>query len=141
MESQSASVEYRLKDEKAEYFKGLGLRIKKIRKRHGLSQLEYACILSIESKELERIELGKSRPDIKLLYKVESHFEVNDEWLMTGNGRVFKKENWKEPIESDLQFLKMYNRLEDSGKKKMINVIKVFLQDEYLERQELSQEA
>ncbi len=138
MESQSASVEYRLKDEKKEYFKGLGLRVKRVREEHDLSQAEYACILSVESKELARIELGKSRPDIKLLFKVESHFEVNDDWLMTGRGRVFEKENWKETIENDLQFLKMYNRLEDAGKKRMINVIKVFLQDEYLERQELS---
>ncbi len=137
MMTHNTSVEFRLKDEKTEYFKDLGLRVKKIREEHGLSLVEFACILNAESKELARIELGKNRPDIKLLFKVESHFEVNDDWLMTGNGRVFRKKNWKEPIEDDLQFLKMYNRLEDAGKKRMINVIKVFLQDEYLERQEL----
>lgn len=128
---------YRLKDEESEFLRRLGQRIVKIRVKHNLSQAEYACILSIGSKRLARIELGEVRPSIKLLFKIENHFEVKKDWLMTGRGRIFEKENWKEPIEQDLQFMKMFNRLEDEGKEKMLNVIKVFLKNEHFERQGL----
>lgn len=125
----------RLKKEKSEFLKKLGERIKKIRKKHNLSQAEYACILALKSADLSKIEGGEKRPDIKLLFKIENYFKVNEDWLITGRGKIFENERWAELIEDDVQFLRMFNRLEEGGKKKMLNVIKVFLKSEHLDKQ------
>lgn len=130
-------IEFKLQKEMTEFYTRLGLRIKALREIQNISHTEYASMLDIQSQKLAKVESGKKRPSIKLLFKIESRFGVKEDWLITGRGKVFEKENQKELIEGEVQLLRMFNRLEDNGKKKMLNVIKVFLKSEHWGRQKV----
>lgn len=68
----------------------LGQRLRKIRKDAGLSQSEFAkrvgvsTLFSISGWENDRVKVGDAR-----VYVIADVFNVNVDWLMTGNGAPY----------------------------------------------------
>ena len=54
----------------------LGKRIKEVRKSRGLTQDALSEKIGIDSKHLSRIECGKNRPSIELLYKISAVLNI-----------------------------------------------------------------
>lgn len=99
-------------------------RIKELRKKLGLSQDEFGRRLGVTRGAITNIELNKTEPKDLFLNLICDVFDVNEEWLRTGNGEMFieiDKENqlmmWAADVlkdESDSfrrRFVKMLSQL------------------------------
>jgi repressor LexA len=67
-----------------------GKRIKEIRQLKGLTQKEFADSLGIVQGFLSGLERGKKVPSDTLLIALCHLYEINEEWLNTGSGEMFK---------------------------------------------------
>lgn len=66
-------------------FKALGKRIKKARKKKGLTQEKFAEMVDIATEYESRIETGAARPSLVLLEKISSVLEMDEAEIMFGN--------------------------------------------------------
>jgi transcriptional regulator with XRE-family HTH domain len=67
-------------------------RIVDLRKLIGLSQSDFAKKIEISQAGLSQIESGKTSIAISTLYKIIEEFQLNAEWLLFGDGPVFKNQ-------------------------------------------------
>lgn len=65
-------------------------RIKKIRKTLDLTQQEFAERIGVKRNTVATYEMGKSKPSDSALSLICREFNVNEEWLRTGIGQMFK---------------------------------------------------
>lgn len=65
-------------------------RIKKLRKALGLTQQEFADRIGIVRGNIATYETGKSKPGDAVVSLICREFNVNEEWIRTGNGEMFK---------------------------------------------------
>ena len=65
-------------------------RIKKLRKSLDLTQHEFANRLGISRNTIATYETGKSNPSDPAISLICREFNVNEEWLRTGSGEMFK---------------------------------------------------
>lgn len=65
-------------------------RIKEIRKKEGLSQQKFADKLGIARGNIAAYEVGKNAPSDAVISLICSKFNVNEEWLRTGNGEAYQ---------------------------------------------------
>ena len=72
-----------------------GSRIKEFRKVFNLSQQELAKKLNMQPQALARYEKDKVKPSIELAQKLTNMFNINLNWLLTGRGEMFLKDNPK----------------------------------------------
>jgi SOS-response transcriptional repressor LexA len=63
-----------------------GERIKKARLSLGLSQIEIANALGVQSNFLSNIERGAKTPPKKLIELLSSRYKINANWILTGEG-------------------------------------------------------
>jgi transcriptional regulator with XRE-family HTH domain len=89
----------------------------KLRKELGLSQTEFAKVLSLSHGSISRWETGRdpiSEQNIKMILFA---FNVNEEWLLEGKGEMFRS------VETDeIQvLLGIFDKLIDINKKLIIN--------------------
>lgn len=68
----------------------VGSRIKAARLAKGLTQTEFAESLGIVQGFLSGIERGKKFPSDTLLIALCHHYRINEEWLFTGTGEMFR---------------------------------------------------
>ena len=71
---------------------GINERINKLRSINSLNQKEFSEKLGISRSHLSEIESGKSLPSEMLLRLLCLTFNVNPNWLLTGEGEMFKAE-------------------------------------------------
>lgn len=84
-----------------EYIKEVCTKIKQIRVRKKMTQLELASKIGIEDSSLRRIESGKTNPTLKTIYRIASAFEIEVEEIFsftivtqtTDNDQETNKEN------------------------------------------------
>lgn len=84
-----------------EYIKEVCTKIKQIRVRKKMTQLELASKIGIEDSSLRRIESGKTNPTLKTIYRIASAFEIEVEEIFsftnvtqtTDNNQETNKEN------------------------------------------------
>ncbi len=79
-----------------------GHRIKEIRQLKGLTQKEFADSLGIVQGFLSGLERGKKFPSDTLLIALCHLYEINEDWLNTGAGDMFKKKAAGETCEKPL---------------------------------------
>jgi SOS-response transcriptional repressor LexA/DNA-binding XRE family transcriptional regulator len=65
----------------------IGKRIKEIRAGRGLTQKEFARIISISQGYLTNVERGKNQPSSLVLAAIQNKFNVRMEWLKAGKGQ------------------------------------------------------
>lgn len=63
-----------------------GGRIKQVRKERGLTQQQFADRIGFHKNQVCYVEGGKSIPSENYLRKVSTAFEVNFDWILTGEG-------------------------------------------------------
>jgi transcriptional regulator with XRE-family HTH domain len=73
-------------------------RIKEVRKRLGLSQQEFAERLSISRSNLGNIETGAISVTSRVIESVCREYSVNEAWLRTGEGEMFREMSREEEI-------------------------------------------
>ena len=66
-------------------------RIKTVREKTGLSQAKFAESLGLKSFTIKDIEIGKQKISVALAEKIRDVYGVNFEWLLTGKGEIYVK--------------------------------------------------
>lgn len=67
----------------------MNARIKEIRKKENLSQQKFADRLGIARGNIAAYEVGKNAPSDAVLSLICREFNVNEEWLRTGQGDMY----------------------------------------------------
>jgi len=105
--------------------KDVGLRFVLIRTELKMNQKKFSYKLGISPSFLSYVERGKRSPSFFLVYSLQSIFQVNLNWLLTGTGNMFVKPaistESKMKLELDKKlFLEVYERLETIFQEKNI---------------------
>lgn len=66
-------------------------RIKKIRRELDLTQSEFAAQIGATQNTLTGYETGRRNPSASVINNICKTFNVNEEWLRTGEGEMFNK--------------------------------------------------
>ena len=90
----------------------LGLRIRKLRRERGLSQLELAGHLNISNTTLSQYESGKRIPGDEIKIKIAGFFNVSIDYLL-GCSDVRSPKPEKSPLPNNAP--RIYDGLEKSG--------------------------
>ncbi|MCD8364089.1 MAG: helix-turn-helix domain-containing protein [Lachnospiraceae bacterium] len=67
-------------------------RVKEVRQALGLSQAKFAKAISISNGYIAAIELGNRTVNDRLLKLIAAEFDVEEKWLKTGEGAMFKEQ-------------------------------------------------
>ncbi len=67
-------------------------RIKKLRKSLGLTQQEFGDRIGIKRNTLANYEIGRNEPIDAVLNLICREFNVNETWLRTGEGEMFRQD-------------------------------------------------
>lgn len=78
----------------------MNARIKEIRNRNGYSQEKFGKIIGVSRDTIANIEMG--RIEIKDIYvtSICREFSVNEDWLRSGSGEMFKKRTRNQEIQA-----------------------------------------
>lgn len=96
-------------------------RLRKLRKTLDLTQQEFADRIGIKRNSLANYETGRNTPIDAILISICREWNVNEEWLRTGNGEMFIELTRDEQIE---RFVGDTLKSEDdSFKKKFISML------------------
>ena len=96
-------------------------RLRRLRKTLDLTQQEFADKLKVPRNTIGGYEVGKSNPSDAAVNNICNIFNVNEEWLRTGNGEMFIELTRDEQIEHFVgDALKSED---DSFKKKFISML------------------
>lgn len=103
------------------------MRIKELRKKLGLTQQEFADRIGIKRGGVANYEIGRNEPSDSVISLICREFKINEDWLRTGEGEMFK------PVNKNLQILEYFNdvaELDDTSFKKRISLALAQLSDE-----------
>ena len=73
--------------------KTLGDRLKAIRQAKNLTLQELAAIIGSSHGYLSQVERNQKKPGSEILLSLKQHLNVNINWLLTGEGEMFIKNN------------------------------------------------
>ena len=73
-------------------------RIKKLRKSLGLTQQEFSDRIKVKRNTVATYEMGRSMPSDAAISLICREFNVNETWLRTGDGEMFKPVNRDQEI-------------------------------------------
>ena len=77
---------------------GLGERLKLVRERLGMTQKEFAEFLGVGIASVQRYEREERIPSGEFLKLLLDKFNININWLLTGEGSMFVNPPQKEPV-------------------------------------------
>ena len=86
-------------------------RIKEIRTKLKLSQVEFSERIFLSKSFYGDIEIGKKKVNDRIIFIVSKQFNVNEKWIRTGNGEMFIDPS---PDFRKERLLEIYNQLEGS---------------------------
>lgn len=96
-------------------------RIKKIRKEFDLTQQAFADRIGVKRNTIASYETGKSNLSDGAVSLICREFNVNEEWLRTGQGEMFIELSRDEQIASFIGEIQM--NVDDSFKKRFISML------------------
>lgn len=108
----------------------MGDRIRQIRKALGLTQQEFAEKVGSTANVYTNYETGKRNPSASVINNICKTFNVNEAWLRTGEGEMFRQLSREEEIEQMAQTLLAEES--DSFRTRLVSVL-VKLSPEKLE--------
>lgn len=73
-------------------------RIKLIRKKHGLTQVEFGEKIGVKGNTVTNYETGLRNPTDAVIKSICREFNINEEWLRTGNGDMEKSRTRNQEI-------------------------------------------
>ncbi|MCM3078526.1 MULTISPECIES: helix-turn-helix transcriptional regulator [Brevibacillus] len=101
----------------------LGERVKMVRKRNKLTQVDFAKILGISQSNLSEIESGKSKPSIDVLISLITQFEIDLQWLLLSEVTSCKTEIAKD----EMELISSYRKLQDIAKEEVLDFVNLKL--------------
>lgn len=124
--------------EKIPKYLSIGWRIRGIRSEKGLKQTQFAKALGLSQSVYSSLENGLTKPSMPILLAMEYVFSVRKEWILTGDGPMYRElEGLGTPIsitpvdtDSDRHrkmWINKLNRIFDEGDKTKIDAIKAQL--------------
>jgi len=78
----------------------IGKRLRQIRERFGMSQTEFGNSLGIQYQHVSKYERGESVPTWENLIKLIQNYDININWLLTGEGDQLRERHQHEVIVS-----------------------------------------
>lgn len=96
-------------------------RIKKIRKELDLTQQAFAEKIGTSQNVLANYEIGRRNPSASVINNICKTFSVNEEWLRTGQGKMFIEVSRDEQITTFIGEIQM--NVDDSFKKRFISML------------------
>ncbi len=96
-------------------------RIKELRKVLGLTLDKFGERLGVKKSALSKIERGENGVSEQMFKSVCREFNVNENWLRTGEGEMFVQRTLDEEITSFIQSIQLEK--DDSFKKKFIKML------------------
>ena len=84
--------------------------MKKIRTTLGLSQRQFSKRIYLSQSFYGEIELGNQQVNDRVFHLVDTQFNVNKEWLKTGNGEMFSSPPPDVKLE---RLIEIYNNLDE----------------------------
>lgn len=96
-------------------------RIKQLRSALGKTQQEFADAINVKRNTVATYEMGRSEPSASAISLICTKFNVNEDWLRTGNGDMFVKQSRDEELAEFIGRL----QFEDGGsfKKRFISML------------------
>lgn len=101
--------------------KAMGKRIKKVRKKHNMTQEQLADILGISSDQISNIELGKSACKTDHIFLLTQIFDVSADYLLKGR----RKEPIPEVTDEQITYL---TSLLNNRRKKVIYELLTYIE-------------
>ena len=96
-------------------------KIIEIRKYKKLNQKDFACKTMISPSTLSEVESKKINPSSALLVGIANAFDdINIEWLLTGNGEMFKSE---ESESARMKIIDLIESLSEERQKEILSSI------------------
>ena len=99
-------------------------RIKEIRKKLNMSQVEFSEKILISKTLCGDIEIGKKNVNDRIIFIVSQKFNVNEDWLRTGNGNMFNDLN---PDIRKKKLISIFNQLDTSLQNCLIEQSEILL--------------
>lgn len=96
-------------------------RIKKIRKELDLTQQKFADKLGVQRNTIAMYEMGRTLPSDAIMRSICREFNINEDWLRTGQGEIFIKQTRDEQIASFVGSIQSSE--DDSFKKRFISML------------------
>ena len=94
-------------------------RLKKLRKELDMTQQEFADRIGIKRNSLANYETGRNTPIDAIIVSICREFNVNENWLRTGEGEMFVEMSYDDEI---AQFVGLVmGEEDDSFKKRLIS--------------------
>lgn len=103
-------------------------RIKKLRKSLGLTQQEFSDRIKVKRNTVATYEMGRSMPSDAAISLICREFNVNETWLRTGEGEMFKPVNRDQEI---ADFMADILKGEPDFRTKLISVMARLSADEW----------
>lgn len=104
-------------------------RIKKIRKELDLTQQKLSDRLGIQRNTIAMYEMGRTLPSDAIIRSICREFNVNEEWLRTGQGEMFIKRTRDEQIATFIGSIQANE--DDSFKKRFISMLSALDESEW----------
>ena len=73
-------------------------RIKELRKALGLTQQDFSERIGVKRNTVAQYEIGRNPPNDTVITLICREFNVNEEWLRTGEGEMFKPKSRNEEL-------------------------------------------
>lgn len=115
-------------------------RLKMLRKDLGLTQEKFADRLKMKRNTIATYEIGRNEPIDAVISLICKEFNVNDKWLRTGEGEMYKEpedevaEAVSDLLEKDnplngliINILNAYRKMDESSQKALNNLIQELL--------------
>lgn len=119
-------------------------RLKLLRKELNKSQKEFAESLGLGQSTWAMIEVGKRELNERHIKLICSIYKINEEWLRTGDGKMYNKENnhlsryvaeiTKGNDDFIKNFIEIYMELDDNSKK-VLKDVALKMADKYAKRE------
>jgi len=102
-------------------------RLKRIREHLKLTQKDMSSIMGVSLKVYQRYEKGEQKPSYEKLIPLINTFNVNINWLLTGKGEMFiKQEKTKEDLTIEEQIIETIADEPIQKKKALLEFLKNF---------------
>ncbi len=96
-------------------------RIRKLRRELDLTQQEFADRIGIKRGGVANYEIGRNKPIDSVISLICREFNVNEEWLRTGEGDMFVQQSIDDKIASFIGGIQMTE--DNSFKRRLISVL------------------
>lgn len=105
-----------------------GLRIRELRKTLEMTQNDFAVRIGLTQNTITKYETGLRSPSNQIVISICREFNVNEDWLRTGNGNMFNP--MSEDEELDL-YIGRISGGEDKFKKNLLKALCKLSKDEW----------